>query len=532
MGETESNWNYAAVLASVAERVSDRTAIVSGSRRMTFGEFDDASARFALGCSARGVGPGDKIAIDLLNCPEYLIAFYGALKLGAIPVNVNYRYRSQELAYLLDYVDASVVVVHDIFADAADAAVDAVGREVLRVLVPYEREPDGSALTIDALMSDLGHGAELDHALSGDDQIFICTGGTTGLPKAVVWRNDDLYVSQWQLSRPGTTPRDPAAAMAQGKRAATTLPAPPLMHGTGLYAALGALSGGGTVVLLDRLSFDPDAVWEAVAKESVQVLTVVGDVFARPLLEALDRVAHLDVSSLRVVSSSGAVLSSDTKAGLIERIPGLRIVDSFGATEGMVSRVVSTDEASASDRFRASENVVVLREGRPVAPGSGEIGYLGVSGRLPLGYYKDPEKSAATFPVIDGKRYSVAGDLATVDADGTIVFLGRGAATINTGGEKVYPAEVEEELRMIAGIADCCVVGVDDPRWGQRVVAVVQPVADAVLDRDRIKTVLRARLAGYKVPKDIVLVPSLERGPNGKIDYQIVGQLATRELTR
>lgn len=530
MGETESNWNYAAVLASVAATVPDRLAVVSGIRRITFAELDDAATRFALGCAACGVGRYDKVAIELVNSPEYLIAFYGSLKLGAVPVNVNYRYQSQELAYLLDYVDANVIVVHDIFADAVDEALDNIDRTILRVLVPYDREPSASALTIEALMGDSTAAGELAHEPNGDDEIFICTGGTTGLPKAVVWRNDDLYVSQWQLSRPGTDPRDPAEAMTQGKRAATTMPAPPLMHGTGLYAALGALSGGGTVVLLDRLGFDPDAVWDAIAREGVQVLTVVGDVFARPLLDALDRLDGLDVSSLRVVSSSGAVLSSDTKASLIKRIPGLRIVDSFGATEGMVSRVVSSDEASASARFRASENVVVLRDGRPVVPGSGEIGYLGVTGRLPIGYYKDPDKTAATFPVIGGKRYSVAGDLATVDADGTIVFLGRGAATINTGGEKVYPAEVEDELRQLAGIADCCVVGVDDPRWGQRVVAVVQPVGDVDLDPDEIKGALRARLAGYKVPKDIVVVSSLQRGPNGKVDYQIVGQLATREL--
>lgn len=531
MGETETNWNYAAVLASVAAVVPDRIAVVAGTRRITFGELDDSATRFALGCSARGVRHGDKIAIDLLNCPEYLTAFYGALRLGAVPVNVNYRYQDQELAYLLDYVDATVIVVHDIFAEAADTALDVIDRDVLRVLVPYESEPDGSALTIDALIS-AGTEDELDHEPSGDDEIFICTGGTTGLPKAVVWRNDDLYVSQWQLSRPGTYPRDPAEAMRAGKRAATTLPAPPLMHGTGLYAALGALSGGGTVVLLDGMRFDPDAVWTAVAAEHVQVLTVVGDVFARPLLAALDRLDHLDVTSLRVISSSGAVLSSETKAGLIERIPGLRIVDSFGATEGMVSRVVSNDAATASARFRASDNVVVLRDGRPVEPGSGDIGYLGVSGRLPLGYYKDPEKSASTFPVIDGKRYSVAGDLATVDADGTIVFLGRGNATINTGGEKVYPAEVEDELRRLADIADCCVLGVDDPRWGQRVVAVIQPAIGAELDHDEIKGALRARLAGYKVPKDLVVVSSMQRGPNGKVDYQILRELATRELAR
>lgn len=526
-----TGWNYAAVLREVASVVPERTAIVCGRRRVSFGELDRDSDRFAAALVARGAGAGDKVAIDVLNRPEYLISFYGALKFGAVPVNINYRYKAAELCYLLDYLDAAVVVVDAPFAAELDAAVAELDAPVVRVLVTDAEAPDGD-LTFNALIEQGATESPVNHRPRGDDLIFVCTGGTTGQPKAVMWRNDDLYVSQWQLSRPGTEPKPPAPAMQAGKRAATTLPAPPLMHGTGLYAAIGALSGGGTVVLIDQLGFDAHLVWSEIVAHQVQVLIVVGDVFARPLLDAIDGLPEdVEVTSLRAISSSGAVFSADIKAELIRRLPGLRIIDSFGATEGMVSRVISDDAGTASVRFALSDRVAVLNDGVAVQPGTGEVGILAVTGRLPMGYYKDPEKTAATFPTVDGRRYSVAGDLATVDADGTINFLGRGSATINTGGEKVFPEEVESELRGLDGVTDCAVVGVTDRRWGQRVVAVVVTDGEP-LDLDVARAELRERLAGYKVPKEIVVVPSLERGPNGKIDYRRVTEMAAKGEVR
>jgi 3-oxocholest-4-en-26-oate---CoA ligase len=527
----KSDWNYATVLREVAAVVPQNTAIVCGDRRVTFAQLDEASDHFAAALVARGFTAEEKIAIDVLNRPEYLIAFYGALKFGGVPVNINYRYKATELGYLLDYVDAAAVVVQEPFAAEIDAALADLQSALTRILVCDATPPSGDDLTFEALLDEGRAAPPASRRPTGDDLIFVCTGGTTGQPKAVMWRNDDLYVSQWQLSRPGAALRPPGEAMAAGKRAATTLPVPPLMHGTGLYAALGALSGGGTVVLIDQLGFDPERVWQAVDEHRVEVLVVVGDVFVRPLLAALaDSPGEFDLSSLRAVSSSGAVFSPDAKAALLERVPGLRIIDSFGATEGMVSRVVSDDSESAAARFNVSDRVVVLAGGAPVAPGSGVVGALAVTGRLPLGYYKDPEKTAATFPTIDGVRYSVAGDLATVDASGTINFLGRGSATINTGGEKVFPEEVEIELRSMNGIIDCCVVGVPDERWGERVVAVVS--ADTTIDTAAMRETLRSRLAGYKVPKAIVVVPTLERGPNGKVDYRRIGEMAAQGTIR
>jgi fatty-acyl-CoA synthase len=524
-------WNYASVLRDVAAVVPDRTAIVCSGRRMTFGEFDVETDRLATGLMTLGVEPGSKVAIDLLNSPEYLAAFYAALKLGAVPVNVNYRYTSAELAYLLDYVDATVVFVHERLLDTLLPALDAVERPVAPVLVDGTGHDRAAGLVSYAGLlatADAGAARRPAYQPLGDDLIFVCTGGTTGMPKAVMWRNEDLYVSQWELSRPGTQPSDPRAAMLAGKRAATTLPGPPLMHGTGLYAAIGTLSGGGTVVLIDGMGLDPARIWAEIATERVAVLTVVGDVFARPLVDALDQLdGSVDLSSLRVISSSGTTFSAELKTALIDRLPGLAIVDSLGATEGMISRSTVSHDTIGAARFTVSDRVgVFTAEGEPIAPGSGVPGYLGVTGSLPVGYYKDPDKTAATFPTIDGRRYSIAGDMATVDTDGTITFLGRGSATINTGGEKVYPEEVEAELRSFADVLDCCVVGLPDDRWGQRVVAVVQLIVDSDVTTDDLRSRLRARLAGYKVPKQVVVVPSLERGPNGKIDYRRVRQLA------
>ena len=528
-----SNWNYATVLRTVAAIVPDRDAVWCSGRGSTFGQFDARTDRLALALQRRGVSAGAKVAIELLNAPEYLEVFYAALKIGAVPVNVNYRYRDAELAYLLNYVDAAVVFVHDVFLSPLRQAFPNLEGRPLVVVVPQDGgDAAPEFLHYDALLAEGDPGDDgLLHVPDGDDLIFVCTGGTTGMPKAVMWRNDDLYVAQWTLSRPGTEPADPAAAMATGKRAGTTLPGPPLMHGTGLYAALGALSGGGCVVLVDAPGLDPVRIWTEVAARRVAALTVVGDVFARPLLAALDELpVGTDLGCLKVISSSGAVFSGELKKALLGRLPGLRIVDSLGATEGMISRSTVTAGDVGAARFTVSDQVgVFTAAGEPIAAGSGIIGFLGVTGRLPIGYYRDPAKTAATFPMINGRRYSVAGDMATVDADGTIRFLGRGSATINTGGEKVYPEEVEAELRAVAGIVDCCVVGVPDERWGQRVVAVVQLAVGHTIQGPDIIDRLRTRLAGYKVPKQVVTVASLERGPNGKVDYRRIGELAVRD---
>jgi fatty-acyl-CoA synthase len=363
---------------------------------------------------------------------------------------------------------------------------------------------------------------------SGDDLVFVYTGGTTGSPKAVMWRSDDLYRAIWQSARPGSEPPDVAGVIARGRAAATVLPSCPLMHGTGLFATLSTLAGAGRVVLIDTPRLDPGAVWRAVQRESVQLLVIVGDAFARPLLADLD--AHpgrTDLSSLLAIMSSGVTWSPDVKQGLLRHAPDATLIDSLGASEGIVTRAETrAGDPMAPARFRLSDQMVVVTDDGDLArAGDGRIGLLGVGGNLPVGYYKDPEKTAATFRVVNGRRYSVAGDYATIEADGSITLLGRGSACINTGGEKVYPEEVESVLRAHGGVDDAVVVGVPDQRWGEMVVALVQP-ADGSIDGGELHDWCRARLAGYKTPKYFVQRDSLDRSPSGKADYAILREIA------
>ena len=473
---------------------------------------------------------GDRVAIDLTNRSEYLETFYAALKLGAVPVNVNFRYTATELHYLLDNADAKAVVHGPEFTTVVEAAVSRIeepGRPLaLEAGAPYER----------AIAASAPAGESSPRPPAGDDLIFLYTGGTTGMPKGVMWRNDDLYVALWVSAHPGVPdPPDPLEAARAGKRAATLLPAAPLMHGTGLFSALAALSGGGTVVLIDRLGLDPALVWDTVECERVQSLTIVGDVFARPLLDALDTEPdRWDLSELRAITSSGVLFSPDVKRGLMTHVRQLTIVDSLGASEGLGPRSAARadDTTIAPARFAVNDRIRVISEetGRDVAPGSEEVGLVAIGGRIPLGYFKDPDKTAATFRVFDGARYSVPGDYATVGADGTVKLLGRGSACINTGGEKVYPEEVEAELTKHAGVSDCVVVGVPDPRFGERVVALVQIADGHALDEAELAAWCRARLATYKSPRRVLFVESLQRSAAGKAHHQELRALAVELL--
>ncbi len=532
--------SFARAWQTVAALAPERTALVCNDRRLTFGEFDDRAERLAHVLRDAGLGPDDKVAIMCVNAPEYMEAFFGAQKLGCVPVNVNYRYVGAELAFLLDNSDSVALVFHDDFAATVADALDALApdrrpRVLLQVAhaggiaaVAGARDYDDTLATVDV------RGPATTREPSGDDLVFLYTGGTTGYPKAVMWRSDDLYVSLWQMARPGTEPPDVETAINAGKQAATLLPACPLMHGTGLFIALSTLSGGGTVVLLDTPRLDPDAVWSAIEREHVQVCTIVGDAFARPLLGALE--AHpdrWDLSPLRAITSSGVTWSPETKRGLLALLPTVTLIDSLGASEGIMTRTETraTDDIAPA-RFKAGERLVVVTDdGEVVHPGDERVGMLGVGGPIPLGYYKDPEKTAATFRTVEGRRYSIPGDYATVDADGTIRLLGRGSACINTGGEKVYPEEVELALRAHPDVFDCVVVGLPDARWGEMVVALVQPVDGTDLDETNLAAHCRATLAGYKVPKRFVSVASLQRSPAGKADYNVLRNVAEEALS-
>ncbi len=513
---------------AVAGAAPDREAVICGETRRTFGELEHRAAQLASVLWAEGLRPGSKVAIDLTNRVEYLETFYAALKLGAVPVNVNYRYGAQEIRYLLDDSDAKAVVTEAGFAKEVHKACTYLRRRLGKKFEPRVLEIGED---YEAALSSATDDGWRERRPTGDDLIFLYTGGTTGMPKGVMWRNDDLYVALWQMGRPGTEPPDPLEAVLAGKRAATALPACPLMHGTGLFITLSTLAGGGSVVLIDKVGLDSALIWDEVERNSVQILTIVGDVFARPVLAALDAQPNRwDLSCLRAITSSGVTWSPDVKRGLLGHLAHVTLLDSLGASEGLMSRSAarSGDEQIAAARFAVNERVKVFgSHGREVERGTDEVGMVAVGGRIPLGYYNDPEKSAETFKVIDGVRYSIPGDYATVDEDGTIRLLGRGSATVNTGGEKVYPEEVELTLRKNKGVFDCVVVGVPDERFGETVVALVQITDGYYTDEEELKAFCSSRgLAGYKIPRRILFTDTLQRAPNGKADYKLLREMA------
>jgi fatty-acyl-CoA synthase len=526
-----AGWNFAACWDGIAEAIPDRDAIVCGERRITWGQFAERAGRLAWHLQqAAGLRPGDKVAIDLTNRNEYLETFYAALKLGCVPCNVNFRYQVDEVHYVLDNADAKACVHGPEFT--------AVVREAAR-RIPEPSRPvlleAGDAY--EAALATAPCDTEWNtRPPDGDDLVFLYTGGTTGMPKGVMWRNDDLYVGLWTSAHPDRpTPPDPVAAARAGKRAATVLPAAPLMHGTGLFSTLSVLAGSGTVVLVDRTGLDPELLWDTVERERVQLLTIVGDVFARPLLGALhEHPGRWDLTALRTINSSGVLFSPQVKQALLAEIPSVTIADMLGASEAFGPRHVSdaSVERVESATFRVNDRVRVLDPdtGRDVEPGSAVQGLVAMRGNIPIGYYKDPGKSANTFREYHGVRYSIPGDFATVDADGTVHLLGRGSACINTGGEKVYPEEVEGQLRKHPDVFDCVVVGVPDERFGQKVVALVQVTEGHILDEAELAAFCRRNLADYKTPRRILSVDSLDRSAAGKADYRRLRERAVESL--
>ena len=463
---------------------------------------------------------------------------FGMFKIGAVPINTNYRYAVDEIAYLWDNADVVGVVFGGTFTDRCEEVrarrpaiglwlwVDDGGGPCPDWAVPYE-----------AAASSATARTAPPAGRSGDDLYMLYTGGTTGMPKGVMWRQDDLIV----LNAAGSKHRLPKEASREAlyervtKPGFRTLPAAPLMHGTGAMVSFGALAQAGCVVLLESRSFAPIELLDTIERERVNSISIVGDAFAKPILRALDaEPGRWDIDSLRVVISSGTMFSQETKQGLLRHHPGLMLVDMLGSSEaiGMGRSITNATDSVSTARFHLGPNHRVIDEdGNDVVPGSGQPGRVALGGRVPVGYYKDEAKTAATFPTIDGRRYSVPGDWALVEADGSLTLLGRGSVCINTGGEKVYPEEVEEVLKTHASVADAVVVGVPDERFGEAIVALVQPQPDVlVLDELALAAHVKARLAGYKVPKQVLTVESIGRSPTGKVDYPRLKQLARTTL--
>jgi fatty-acyl-CoA synthase len=532
-------WNLADLFELVADTCPDRVALQHGLDGVTrtWRELEGRANALARHFLDRHE-VGSKISLYAHNRPEFLETVIGAMKARLVPVNVNYRYLEEELVYLFDNSDSEIVVYEASYADR-------IAR--VRDRVPGVREwielEDGSPGNSFATPYEEIAGVAVQRpeiARSPRDLVLLYTGGTTGLPKGVMWEHSALFRS---LGGGGNAVLDETASesveeqrgrIQDKRRIQRLLPGSPLMHGTGLFTSLNALAGGGSVVTLRSRSLDPEELWSTVEGRRVQALSIVGDAFAKPMLRALDaQPGRWDLRSCRLIVSSGVMWSPEVKRRLLEHLPHAILFDSFGSSEatGFGTEVTTKDAEAQVGKFRIGPNCKVFTpDDREVSPGSSEAGFVARSGPIPLGYYKDEKKTAETFRTIGGKRWSIPGDWCTVNPDGTLNLLGRGSVCINSGGEKVYPEEIEESLKLHSSVYDAVVVGVPDERWGEAVTALVELRPGARPSEEELRAHVRARLAPYKTPKRVLFVDSIGRAPSGKVDYKMLKARAREAL--
>ncbi len=470
----------------------------------------------------------DHLAIYLLNGVEYLESMVGAWKARVAPFNVNYRYVADELRYVLADANATAIVVHSCFAPTLAEVLPAL--PALRTIIQVGDDSGhgllpGAVWYHDALQAAPSSCPEV--AWSPDDLYILYTGGTTGRPKGVLWRNGDAMIECFSVSPTARSVDDVLAEATYGLR---TLVTPPFMHGAGHWVALRVWLGGGSVyVLSEPEHFDPADAWDVVEREGIEFMLIVGDAFARPLVDELDRAEH-DASSLNVVLSGGAALSAGLKRELLAHLPTVMIVDGLGSSEagGQLTHVsLGSEVSTGSFPIRVGSHVLSADLSRVLAPGEDEVGWLAKSGRLALGYLGDEEKSARTYPVIDGVRYAIPGDRARWHADGTIELHGRDAVTINSGGEKIFAEEVELAVKAHPGVYDCVVAGRPSRRWGHEVVAIVRRREGVDVTTDGLLSEASRHIARYKLPKRFVFVDEILRSPSGKPDYRWARQIAS-----
>ena len=544
-------FNLAEINEAIAAAVPDRECIVCRQRRISWREFNLRTRRLANFLMGRGFGchqeraglqnfesGQDHLGLYLYNGNEYLEGMVGAFKARAAPFNVNYRYVENELIYLLNDADCHGLIYHARFGPTLQKirgelphlklllqVADESGNALLPGAVDYE----------DALRQSSDARPELPW--SADDLYILYTGGTTGMPKGVQWRQEDIFFGALGGHPPGAAKHESidtvvATAQSGGLRA---LPAPPFMHGAAHWMAFNTLHQGGTVIVQEHPGhLDPDDIWSTIERENVGFLTIVGDAFGRPLLDQLDKKAY-DLSNFRMLLSGGAILTAALKQAFLDKIPHIMIIDGFGASEtgGHGTHVTMAGAKATTGTFRMNEETTVLKDdlSGPLAPGTEESGWLARRGHVPLGYFKDAEKTARTFPVINGVRYAVPGDHAKLAADGSIVVLGRGSVSINSGGEKIYPEEVEQALKHHPSVYDAVVVGTPNERFGQQVTAIVQARAGEVPPERELIEFCAHHLARYKLPKAVLYVDEMVRSPSGKADYRWAARLALERLS-
>ncbi|MFE1749336.1 acyl-CoA synthetase [Streptomyces anandii] len=532
-------YNLADLFESVVDVVPGREALVyvdhpgtGAERRLTYAELDAAANRVGHHLLDSGVRPGEHLGLHLYNGVEYLQTVLGCLKARIVPVNVNYRYVEEELVYLYRDADLAALVFDAEFTDRVATALPRA--EGLRHLVRVGHAPPGAAPVPAVDFTDAEAAASPGRGFgkrSGDDQFIIYTGGTTGMPKGVMWRQEDLFFAGLgggaPTGEPVKRPEELAERVAAGGDGITFFPTPPLMHGTSTLTAFIGFGFGQRVVLHRR--FVPEEVLRTIEKEKVTSVSLVGDAMLRPLIDALrGPMKGTDCSSLFSVSSSGAIMSETVRRQFRELVPNAMLLNNFGSSESGFNGTATEDSGPGRGfriRMNSRTRVVDPATREPVAPG--ETGRIAQCGHVPLGYYNDPAKSAETFFVKDGERWVLLGDMATVDEEGVVTVLGRGSQCINTGGEKVYPEEVEQALKAHPDVYDALVAGVPDARWGSHVAAVVQlreGVARPSLGD--IQAHCRDRLAGYKIPRQLVITESIRRSPSGKADYRWAREVA------
>ncbi|MFB6846827.1 acyl-CoA synthetase [Streptomyces sp. NPDC056373] len=534
-------YNLADLFESVVDVVPGREALVyadhpgtGAERRLTYAELDAAANRVGHHLLDSGIRPGEHLGLHLYNGVEYLQTVLGCLKARIVPVNVNYRYVEEELVYLYRDADLAALVFDAEFTDRVAAALPRAEklRHLVRVGAPAPGAAEVPCMGFAQVEAE-GSPERGFPARSPDDQFIIYTGGTTGMPKGVMWRQEDLFFAGLgggaPTGEPVKKPEELAERVAAGGAGITFFPTPPLMHGTSTLTAFIGFNFGQRVVI--HRKFVPEEVLRTVEKERVSSISLVGDAMLRPLIDALNGpLRHIDRSSLFSVSSSGAIMSDTVRRQFRELVPNAMLLNNFGSSESGFNGTATEDsgpERGFRVRVNARTQVVDPATREPVA--AGEVGRVAQCGHVPLGYYNDPAKTAATFFEKDGERWVLLGDMATVDEEGVVTVLGRGSQCINTGGEKVYPEEVEQALKSHPDVYDVLVAGVPDPQWGHHVAAVVQLRAGAARPSlEDIRAHCRDRLAGYKIPRQLVITESIQRSPSGKADYRWAREVAVR----
>jgi 3-oxocholest-4-en-26-oate---CoA ligase len=548
MGNTD--WNYADLLEAVAQAVPDWVAQVHDGAVYTWAEFNTRANLLAQDLLLAGLGEQAKVAAYLYNGPEYLEVYYAAFKAGMVPVNTNYRYGRDEITYLFSNADAEAVVFDAAFAPLIERVRgDLPGVRRWYMVGDGVAVPDWATDYETVVGRDGAPDTKVGNVAgrwgrNGDQLLLLYTGGTTGMPKGVMWRQDDLF-NVLGAGGNAVLGIPPIAALAEvGPRFVAAheaglpggprfLPACPLMHGTGQFTSLIGLMLGGAIVTVPNRSFDPAYLFDVIERDRVNSCVIVGEAFAKPMLATLlEHPGRWSLPTLGSLTSSGVMWSQETKSALLDLLPNITLVDSYGSSEavGLGQSVSTKGGAQETAKFSLGPTVHVFSEDdRRIEPGSDETGFVAISGYVPLGYYKDEVKTAKTFRTIDGIRYSIPGDFANVNPDGTLHLLGRGSVCINTGGEKVFPEEVEEVLKQHAGVDDAVCVGIPDERFGEVIVAMVEskqhPDPSALIDH------VRDRLAKYKAPRHVLFVDSIGRSPAGKVDYQRLKKEAQDRLS-